>query len=171
MKKLLSFITVLIVVPALFIYAKKAAPDYKFHSVYIYNFTKYIQWPNAGRDFKISILGKEQKIYDSFKMMADTKSSEGQQFIINQYASIDEVGACNILFVPYSQSAKIADVLQKYGNRNTLIITEKEGLVENGSGINFVVIDNRLKFEINKSALDNAGLKVSSQLMQMAIVK
>jgi hypothetical protein len=62
-------------------------------------------------------------------------------------------------------------VIEKVKEWSTLVITEKNGLSERGSCINFVLIDNKLNFEINKTAIDQAGLKVSSQLLKMGIVK
>lgn len=147
------------------------APDYKFHSVYIYNFTKYIQWPNSGSDIKISILGNQQEAVNAFKAMADAKSGTGKQFTIKVVNNPGEIGACDILFVPGNYSNLAVDAIKKLTGQNTLIVTEKEGMIDQGSGINFVLVENKLKFELSKSNLDRAGLKVSSQLIQMAILK
>jgi hypothetical protein len=51
---------------------------------------------------------------------------------------------------------------------NTLIITEKQGLVEKGAGINFVIKNNRQKFELNKKNVERYKLKVSSNLEALA---
>ncbi|MFW5759690.1 MAG: YfiR family protein [Cyclobacteriaceae bacterium] len=147
------------------------APDYKFHSVYIYNFTKYIQWPNAGQDIQISILGNQQEAVNAFKAMAEAKSGSGKQFTVKVLTSTNEVSTCDILFIPGKFSNMAADAINKLAGQNTLIITEKEGMIAEGSGINFILVENKLKFELSKSNLDKAGLKVSSQLIQMAILK
>ena len=49
-----------------------------------------------------------------------------------------------------------------------LIITEKEGLVEKGAGINFIIKNNRQKFELNKKNVEKYKLKVSSNLEALA---
>ena len=147
------------------------APDYKFHSVYIYNFTKYIQWPSTGAEFNISILGNQPEAEGAFKAMAEAKSGGGKQFKVKVVKSASELSSCDILFIPSNYSTMAGDAVKKLAGTNTLVITEKEGMIAQGSGINFIMVDNKLKFELSKSNLDKAGLKVSSQLLQMAILK
>jgi hypothetical protein len=50
-----------------------------------------------------------------------------------------------------------------------LIITEKSGLAQKGSSINFIMQDNKWKFELNEAATQSAGLKVSRELSKLAI--
>jgi len=147
------------------------ATDYKFHSVYIYNFTKYIQWPSNGAEFNISILGNQPEAVNAFKAMADAKSSSGKQYKVKVAKSAGDVSDCDILFIPSNYSKMAGDAMQKVAGSNTLVITEKEGMIAQGSGINFIIVDNKLKFELSKTNIDKAGLKVSSQLLQMAILK
>lgn len=149
----------------------KSPNDYKFHSIYIYNFTKYIEWPASGGDFQLSILGNDPGIYESFKKMAEAKNVSGSKIIVKQLNNLNAAGECDILFIPQDQSSNASQAINLFRGKNTLIITENKGLAEQGSGINFVLVDNRLKFEINKSAIEASGLKVSSQLLQMGIVK
>ncbi len=146
--------------------------DYKFHSIYVYNFTKYIEWPTPAPEFRIHILGGNANILDTFKSMAESKQVSGSKITVKQFSNINSLTTeCDIVFVPNSESSVAAKVIDKFKGKSTLVITEKNGLCESGSCINFVLVDNRLKFEINKSAIDQAGLKVSAQLLQMGIEK
>ena len=52
----------------------------------------------------------------------------------------------------------------------TLVITDKAGLGEKGSGINFKNVDNKLKFELNQRAVEASNLKVAGALSSMAIL-
>ena len=146
-------------------------PNYKFHSVYIYNFTKYIQWPAQGGDFKIYILGQQPEAADAFRLMAESKTAGTRQITVKSFANLNELNEADIVFIPRSFSSFTPETAKKFTGKNTLLITEKEGMIEKGSSINFVIIDDKLKFEISKANLEKAGLKVSTQLMQMAIVK
>jgi hypothetical protein len=51
-----------------------------------------------------------------------------------------------------------------------LIVTEGKNLATKGAAINFIMINNKMKFEINQTAMRNAGLRVSNQLLDLAIV-
>ena len=61
-------------------------------------------------------------------------------------------------------------VIAKVKGKSTLVVTDKSGMAKQGASINFVSIDNKQKFELNKSNLAKMDLKVSSSLVQLAIV-
>jgi len=51
-----------------------------------------------------------------------------------------------------------------------LVISNKKGAINLGSGINFVVSsDGKLKFEIKKSNILNKGIKINSSIDKLAI--
>jgi hypothetical protein len=57
----------------------------------------------------------------------------------------------------------------KFEDKPTLIVTDKNGLAKKGSCINFKLVGDKLKFEINEEAIVNSKLKVSSQLIAMGV--
>lgn len=147
-----------------------AGRDYKYHSVFVYNFTKYIEWPGSNQEVVIGILGNLESANAAFKKMADLKSSDNKKFIIRNITDVNAVAGCQILFIPEQESSKLADYLPKLQGKPILVITEREGLIKKGSCINFVTIDGKLNIELNRSAIDQAGLKVSGQLLALAIL-
>ncbi|QHT69497.1 YfiR family protein [Rhodocytophaga rosea] len=144
--------------------------DYRFHSVFIYNFTKYIQWPASQQsgDFIIAVLGNSP-IGTELEKMAENKTVGSQKMIIKRIKSLDEANNCHILFIPSNNSNNFDEIQAKLRGKPTLVITEKTGMAQKGSGINFVMQDNKWKFELNESATQSAGLKVSKELSKLAI--
>lgn len=144
--------------------------DYRFHSIFIYNFTKYIQWPTSQQsaEFIIGVYGNSP-ISEELEKITSNKSVGTQKIVVKRFKNISEVSDCHILFVPSNGSSNFEAVQQKLKGKSTLVITEKSGLIEKGSCINFVLQDNKWKFQLNESAAQNAGLKVSRELAQMAI--
>lgn len=145
--------------------------DYKFHSVFIYNFTKYVEWPDSYKsgDFVIGVLGKTP-LNDYLEAMAQTKKVGNQALKIKKYNDPSAIDKCHIIFIPKDKSGELNAVKKALGSQPTLVITEKEGLGSQGSGINFVQIDGRWKFELNESAVSSQNLKVSSELKRLAIL-
>ncbi|HNP20331.1 MAG TPA: YfiR family protein [Fulvivirga sp.] len=145
--------------------------EHELHSMMIYNFLKYIQWPgdkNSG-DFVIGVL-KDDDVYNTLNTWYGNKERGGKKFIIKKFNSASEVTDCQLLYVGASASNQFEEVLAKIQSNATLTVSNKRGLGEKGSCINFKVIDGRLKFELNQAAMDKAGLKTSSQLAAMAIL-
>ncbi|MGK7395586.1 MAG: YfiR family protein [Candidatus Cyclobacteriaceae bacterium M3_2C_046] len=144
--------------------------DYKFHSVFVYNFTKYIQWPVSTSETRIAILSGGKSIMESFNKMAELKSSATQKFIIQNISSVNDAYDCHILFVPEDQSDQLEAIAAKLADKPVLIITEESGIIKKGSCINFITVDGKLNIELNREAVDKAGLKVSGQLLALAIL-
>ena len=148
----------------------QAQTDYRFHSVFMYNFTKYIQWPSSAQsgDFVIGVLGSSPVISELEKM-AVNKSVGSQKIVVRKFKNANEIANCQMLFIPSADSREFDTALEKLRGKSTLIMTEKNGLGQKGSGINFVLVDGKWRFELNESATESAGLKVSKELSRLAI--
>ena len=144
--------------------------DYTFHTVFIYNFTKYIEWPTAGNEILIGVHGENSSLIQAFEKMAQAKSNGDRKYIIRTLTKPEDAAACHVIFIADKESDKLGAYASKYTGTPKLIITEKEGLIKKGGTINFITVDGKLRFELNQGALDKTGLKVSSQLLSLAIV-
>lgn len=147
------------------------ASNAKLKASYIYNFTKYINWPDKYKEgnFVIGVLGTST-FYNDLTALLSTKTVGNQKFEIKSFTSAETVsGICHILFVPTENSGMLPDILKKMKGKSTLIVTEKPGLAKQGAAINFIVENNKQKFELNKSNIEKYSLKVSSTLTSLAI--
>jgi len=81
-----------------------------------------------------------------------------------------EIGKCHILFLPSNKSKEIQLVTEKIGTNPILLVTEKDGLAQEGAAINFIIQEGKIKFELNKNVVNKQGLKISSYLETLAIV-
>ncbi len=143
----------------------------KIKATFIYNFTKYIAWPDKYKEgnFVIGVLGTTP-FYNDLTALLSTKQVGAQKFEIKSYTSAESItGICHILFIPIENSAMLPDVLKKMKGKSTLIVTEKSGLAKQGSAINFIVDNNKQRFELNKSNIEKYSLKVSTSLEALAI--
>ena len=133
------------------------------------NFTKLIEWPKSYREgnFIVGVVG-ESPLYSELSKMSKTKKVANQSLQIKKFSTSKEIGKCHILYVSKGQGQDISSVLKKVKSNSTLIITEERGLVDKGAGINFIIKDNRQKFELNKENVEKYKLKVSSNLEALA---
>ncbi len=142
----------------------------KFKAAFIFNFTRYIEWPSTYNpsEFVIGILGKDIELADELNMIASTKNVAGKSIRVENYSSANGIGNCNILFVCSSHSGQIGSALGRIGNKNILLVSDSPGSIGKGSAINFVFNDNKLGFEIKSAVAKQKGLKVSSSLENLA---
>lgn len=164
--KIIFGILILSVIP----FAAKSQ-DYRIHSVFIYNFTKYIQWPSSEQngDFVIGVLGNSP-IVASLEKLASERKIGTRSMVVKKFSSVAEITKCHMLFIPDRYSNDLEAALAKTGGQSTLIMTERNGLGAKGSNINFITVDGKQKFELNRAATDRAQLKVSNELTSLAIV-
>lgn len=143
----------------------------KIKAVYIFNFTKYIEWPKEYResDFIIGVLG-DSPLFTELEGMAESKKVFGQKIEVRKFKSASEIDKCHMLYVARDVADPINSVIGKVKDYSTLLITDKEGLAKQGSAINFVVLQNRQKFELNQSNALKYNLKVSNSLEALAII-
>jgi Fe-S cluster assembly iron-binding protein IscA len=151
--------------PALF---QKDDTNAKIKAVFLYNFTRYFEWPAKEGNFVITIIGDNPGLVAELNKMAASKMVGSQKIEVQNHQSINSAEKSNILFILPDKSSQLADAMAKYKGKGTLIITEKSGLAKVGATINFIVEENKQKFELNKTAAAKAGLKVGSTLEQLA---
>lgn len=143
----------------------------KMKALYVYNFTKYIDWPEAYKqgNFIIGLLG-ETSIKGELDKVAATRKAVNQTIEIKQYASIADIGECHMLYVSKEKSAQFNAAVQKTKGKSTLVITEEDGFAKQGAGISFVIVNSRQKFELSKNNIQQRDMKVGSNLLSLAIV-
>lgn len=149
---------------------KASAQIAKFKAAFIFNFTRYIEWPSSYNpgEFVIGILGKDSELSSELNKIASTKNVAGKSIKIENYASASGIGNCNILFVCSSHTGQIGSALGNIGNKNILLVSDSPGSIGKGSAINFVFNNNKLGFEIKSAVAKQKGLKVSSSLENLA---
>ena len=87
---------------------------------------------------------------------------------VKQYKSPANVDNCQILFVAYGKCGAMKEIVEKVGSNPTLIVAEKRSALAEGAGITFVLMDDKLKFELNKANATKNGLKLNTKLEEMA---
>jgi hypothetical protein len=146
-------------------------PIYEVHSMMIYNFIKYIEWPTDTKngDFIIGVYG-DQDVFNALNKWYGGKDKMGQKIVVKLFNNPSEIAKCHIVYLAGNRSNDFEAVKNRMKGSNTLMVTDNKGLAHKGSGINFKMEGNKLKFELNQSSVQAANLKVSSQLSSMAIL-
>ena len=141
------------------------------HSMMVFNFIKYVQWPNADKagEFVIAVVGNEE-VYSKLNAWYAGKPNGSKTYVIKKFTSANDVTDCQVVYIDKSKSGEFDAINAKMKGKSTLIVTNKNGLGSKGSCINFKTVDDKLKFELNKNAMEASNLKVSSSLTTMAIV-
>ena len=87
---------------------------------------------------------------------------------VRRHADIDGASGCQILFV--SDGIGVPDWvrLQAQHRSGTLTVGESRGFASRGGVIGFFRDKTRIRFEINRNAAREVGVKISSRLLRLA---
>lgn len=133
------------------------------------SFIRYLGWSDAARkgDFVIGVL-RDREMASWLSSQSEGKKFGFQNVVVKTFRSVAEVTDCQVLYVSknISFSRNAATLLDKVG-KDTLIMTEEEGATQSGSMINFVVRDNRLRFELSKKNAQMANIQFGQKLTDM----
>ena len=134
-------------------------------------YTKYIEWneQNISQQFRIGVLG-ESAINEKLMMILKGKKLYNRSIEVKEIKSIENIAGCQILYITKKESEKLKQVLDNYSQNEMLIVTEDKNMAVKGAGINIIEKDQKMRFEMNNTAIKKEGLKVASQLYELAIV-
>jgi hypothetical protein len=152
-------------------FAQQERPIHEIYSMMVFNFIKYVQWPDHDKsgEFVIGVVGSNE-MYNTLSTWYGGKSKGNKTFVIKKFSSAAEVSDCHVVYIDKSKSGEFEAINSKVKGKGTLVITDKGGLGQRGSCINFKMIDDKLRFELNQQAVESSNLKVSGALSSMAIL-
>jgi hypothetical protein len=170
MKTIKTVIAAAVMLASSFVNAQDARPLHEVYSMMVFNFVKYVQWPtNEGnKEFVIGVVGNDN-IYNTLSSWYAGKPKGTQTYVIKKFKSAADMTDCQVVFIDRSKSNEFDAINEKVKGKGTLVVTDRNGLGAKGSCINFKTVDEKLKFEMNQSAIAASNLKVSSTLSSMAI--
>ena len=165
----------------LFIGASDALPggdsdlsrEYRLKAGLIFNLTKFVDYPvesaeSAHDCFRIGILGN-----DPFKEeieILNGKIIQEKKIEVVRYKSIEEIGECRMLFISSSEIINRSQIIEALKSKKILTLSDMDGFSEAGGMIHFITVNNRIRFKVNLFRVREAGLKLSSHFLRLAII-
>jgi hypothetical protein len=152
-----------------------ARVEYRIKAAYIFNFAKFVSWPSSvfpspESPIVIGILGKDPFGNEIDETIAG-KAIEQRPLRVKRLTDTDSLEGCHILFIASSERKVLPQILQKLGKLPILTVGEMDEFTGVGGMIRFFPYENNIRFEVDLEPVEAAGLKISSQLLQVAIVK
>ncbi|HMC75805.1 MAG TPA: YfiR family protein [Vicinamibacterales bacterium] len=140
-------------------------------AAFLFNFTQFVEWPPAALGssdpFRICVVADA-----SFAAAVDRtvvgESVGGHAIARTSPAAPDAARGCQILFVGRQEGDRLERWLAAVKGSPVLVVGESHSAFEHGAHINFVIENNRVKFDVNKDGAARAGLTISSKLLRVA---
>ena len=150
----------------------QSATEYQVKAAFLFNFAKFVEWPAEafpGPDapLQICVWGTDPFGRDFEQLVAD-KAVNGHRIEVVHPEGIPQARACHILFATSPQKQHVQQILQGLKGASVLTVGDTEGFAQMGGMIGFILDNNRVRFEINQKAAEQARLKLSARLLTVA---
>jgi hypothetical protein len=141
----------------------------KVYSVLLLKLARGIQWPNESQkeSFVIGVLSYTP-LADELRAATGNIKKGKHTIRIRELTGTDDSDECDILFIPSFKSKNLPSILSILENRSTLIVTNKFDMTKLGSGVNFILDNGKIRYEINTKSIEKRGMKISSEIKNMA---
>ena len=148
--------------------------EYQVKAAFLYNFAKFVDWPKEALEKPetpviIGIMGDDPFGSDLDETL-ETKTAQGRPLKVKRLMNANESKNCHILFICLSQENRLAESLSKVNKLPILTVSDIEGFSRRGGMVTFITEGNKVRFEINADAVQEGGLRISSQLLKLATI-
>lgn len=149
--------------------AAQPSTEYRIKAAFLYNFTRFVTWPAnpAGESgFTLCVLGD-----DPFGNLLDTlagKSVNNMPLEVRHPGNLALLEQCKLVFISEAAIGQIGDAVELLHELPVLTVSDVRGFTELGGIIEFRIISNKVRFDINLSAAKSSGLSISSKLLSLA---
>jgi hypothetical protein len=149
------------------------AAEYAVKATYLYNFSRFIQWPAdaaavKGESFPICVFGE-----DPFGAVLDTivsgETIKGKPVVAKRVTKLQDAAECRVLYISASEDARLKEILAGLEKTGLLTVSDIPQFSQRGGIIQFVIVANKVRFEVNLSSAQDAGLTLSSDLQKVAV--
>ena len=158
------------------------AQEYKIKAVYLYNFLLFTEWPKPSTEngsknesnetITIGILGNAP-FYDSFSEVEDRMIRSKKKILkikrLGRYTGNTELDQCDRLFISSSESRNFKIILRHIDSLPILTVADTKNFMQAGGMINMIKTENKIRWEINRTPVKKANLRLSSQLLRNAV--
>ena len=144
--------------------------EYLIKAAILYNFARFTEWPQATlaqrKEFRLCVLGA-----DPFGSALDTvlgKPVQGLPVAVLRLERPDQSAECDLLYFGSTEMAQLVAAQSAIGNAPVLTVAEIPDFARSGGHIEMLTVEDRVRFGINQTGAERAGLKFSAKLLTLA---
>ena len=152
-------------------WAEKITKEYKIKSAYIFNLTKFTHWPDKyfKDDYQpINICFSVENPMEKFfsKMVRGKKVGDKKRALKSTKTHFQDLTTCEMVFI--SQDSVKYQHLEVLKGCQCLVVGDSPLMTEYGSDLNFYLVEDKVRIEINVESVKAKGIAFSSELMAFA---
>ena len=149
--------------------------EYQVKATWLLNFLQFTEWPaaaftNANTPIRIGILGDDPfgGAGGILEKTVEGETINSRKLVVIRVRRVEDVKDCQLLFISKSEKPRLTEILRSLETASVLTVGETESFARSGGIINFYLDGKKVRFEINAAAARRKGIKISSQVLDLA---
>jgi hypothetical protein len=165
--KLMLFVVILVMVGV----NTQAQDKYKNQAMFVYNFTRMNAWPQDAQsgDFIIGVFGNSP-IQKELTDIAATRQAGNRAIVVKQFSNVADISKCQVVYVSSNQSRQVEAISQKLKQDRipALLITDSRNSLDMGAAVNFILENDRQRYEVNEINAKSVGITLGSDMVRLS---
>jgi hypothetical protein len=129
----------------------------------------FVDWPAAAVTDRFVIgVAADDDFSEKVVATARGRRLNNREVAVKRLTESEETCTCHMLFVGVREDVRSARLLRWARTKPVLTVGETTGFLREGGIVRVFRADDRLRLQINNKSADDAGLKISSRLLQLA---
>lgn len=141
-------------------------------AAYLYKFAGFVEWPEGSfarpdSPLLIGVAGNDG-LAEQLEQTVAGHSAGGRAVAVRKVRRGDALDGLHILFVGALDKAALAELLAASRGKALLTVSDSDEAYAAGSMINFVVSEDRLRFEVALKQVGPSRLRISARMLAAA---
>ena len=146
------------------------APESSVKAAYLFKFLGYVDWPATAFAHPeapqvIGVMGNDEVLAELRRLVAG-RTVNGHPLVATRIVAGDSVELLHVLYI--GRAARTPAAMRSVRGRPVLLVTDTPSGLGDGSILNFLVVQGRVRFEASLPAAERAGLRLSARLLAVA---
>jgi hypothetical protein len=148
------------------------AGEVQIKAAFLYKFGGFVEWPpaafaSADNPFVIGVIGADA-VAAELEQISAGRTVQGRPVAVKRLRRGDPLSGLHVLFVGQQEAARLVEILAGAKGQPLLVVTESDNALSQGSMINFVAADDRVRFDVALPPAERGRLRISSRLLAVA---
>lgn len=152
--------------------AQESVREAQVKAAFVFNFIQFVEWPaeafaDEQSPILVGIVGA-----DPFKGALDEaikgKTINKRHLVLRRFSGPGDLQGCHLLVISPAEQNHLPAIREKLRSSSTLLVGEPEPFLRSGGMIRLFTEENKIRFEINIKAAEQAKLKLSAKLLKLA---
>jgi len=146
--------------------------EYQIKAAYLYNFAKFVDWPQESftdgqSPLVIGVFG-QNPFGTGLEAIAKAHQINGRPIVVKTITTAKDIAGVHLLFLGSAEDDHVAEILSALAGTSVLTVGESDKFMAAGGMVNFVREADKVRFAINEDAVEHHGMKISAQLLKLA---